>query len=109
MMDGTARAKTDVTSPSAAERRRHARVGVMLMASLRSTNGIYDCMVLDISRGGAKLTLGEPQTLPPTVTLVLGGFGTFRAQTVWQHNEIVGIRFDDTPEAIAQAFQGLVP
>jgi hypothetical protein len=109
MMDGTAKPNTDVAGVSPAERRRHERVGVMLMASLRSTNGIFDCMVLDISRGGAKLILGEPQALPPSVTLMLGGFGSFRAQTVWQHNEILGIRFTDTPEAIAEAFQGLVP
>ena len=109
MMDGTAKPSTDVSGTSPADRRRHARVGVMLMASLRSTNGIFDCMVLDISRGGAKLMLSEPHALPSSVTLVLGGFGTFRAQRMWQHNEILGIQFADTPDAIVEAFQGLVP
>ncbi|HZT52000.1 MAG TPA: PilZ domain-containing protein [Stellaceae bacterium] len=97
----------DERSPQ--ERRRHARAGVMLMASLRSATGIFDCMVLDISRGGAKLMLTEPHELSPAVTLVLQGFGSFRAQQVWRHGEVVGIRFVDAPDAIAGAFPGIVP
>lgn len=109
-MDGTARSSAESEpGASAIERRRHARVGVMLMATLRSTNGIFDCMVLDISRGGAKLALGEPHAIATAVTLVFGGFGTFRAQPAWQRGEIVGVRFLDPPQAIADAFQGLVP
>jgi len=94
-------------SPS--ERRRHPRVGVMLMAALRSANGMFDCIVLDISRGGAKLTLGEPHAIGNAVSLVLGGFGTFRAQPVWQRGDVMGIRFLDPPETIANALNGLVP
>ena len=109
MMDGTAKPGANVSGTSPADRRRHERVGVMLMASIRSTNGIFDCMVLDISRGGAKLMLSEPHALPSSLTLVLGGFGTFRAQRMWQHNEILGIQFADTPDAVVEAFHGLVP
>jgi PilZ domain-containing protein len=109
-MDGTARSSAEIDNgPSPSERRRHARVGVMLMATLRSTNGIFDCMVLDISRGGAKVMLSEPHEIAPVVTLVLGGFGTFRAQRVWHRGEILGICFDDPPETIAAAFPGIVP
>jgi hypothetical protein len=108
-MDGRAGPGASIADTSPADRRRHARVGVMLMATLRATGGLYDCMVLDISRGGAKLTLGEPHAVGSAVSLVLGGFGTFRAEPVWQRGEILGLRFLDPPEAIAAALQGLVP
>jgi hypothetical protein len=109
-MDATARSSAEIehgTNPS--ERRRHVRIGIMLMATLRSTNGIFDCMVLDLSRGGAKVMLHEPHVIGTAVTLILGGFGSFRAQPVWQRGEIIGIRFADPPETIASAFPGLVP
>jgi hypothetical protein len=81
----------------------------MLMATLRAVNGLYDCMVLDISRGGAKLSLGEPHAVASAVTLVLGGFGAFRAERVWQRGEFLGVRFLDPPDAVAAAMKGLVP
>jgi hypothetical protein len=109
-MDGTARSSAEIeTGASPIDRRRHARVGVMLMATLRSTNGLFDCMVLDISRGGAKVMLSEAHDITPAVTLILGGFGAFRAQLVWHRGEILGIRFDDPPEKIAAALPGIVP
>lgn len=109
-MDATTRSSADPgQAVNPAERRLHTRVGVMLMATLRSTHGIFDCMVLDLSRGGAKVMLHEPHTIGGNVTLLLGGFGSFRAQPMWQRGEMIGIRFADPPETIASAFHGIVP
>jgi hypothetical protein len=110
-MDGIA-----TTSPSAApataliERRRHARVGVMWMATLRSATGFIECIVLDLSRSGAKLAFNAPAALPTTaaVALVLEGVGTFRAAAAWQRAEFAGIRFLDPPDLVASAFSDLL-
>lgn len=92
------------------ERRLHPRIGVMWMATLRSASGLVECIVLDVSCGGAKLALSTPITLRPGAgaTLVIEGFGSFRASGVWQRQDYVGIRFLDPPETIARAFPGVL-
>jgi hypothetical protein len=104
---------TDITAAKEqrSERRRHHRAGVMMMATLRAGRGFFDCMVLDLSVGGAKLTFGEEIVLAPgdPVALIIARIGTFRAQSVWQRASFTGIRFLDPPEAIALALGDLLP
>jgi len=92
-----------------AERRRHQRIGVMWMASLRSGGNYVDCLVVDLSCGGARLLLSAPMILGPSVRVEIAAYGTFAASVVWQRNASAGIRFDAAPAAIAAAFAGLLP
>jgi hypothetical protein len=94
-----------------AERRRHQRAGVMMMATLRAGRRFFDCMVLDLSSGGAKLAFGEEIVLPlgDPVALIIGQIGTFRAQSVWQRTTFTGIRFLDPPEVVALALGEMLP
>jgi hypothetical protein len=98
-------------SPSPAERRRHQRVGVMMMATLRMTRGFFECMVLDISYGGAKLAMGRRMTFASgaKVTLIISHVGEFRAEPVWQRDDFIGLRFTDPPETVAAALGKLLP
>jgi hypothetical protein len=109
-MDSIVTTSTSAAPAAAAsERRRHARTGIMWMATLRSAQGFTECIVLDLSRGGAKLAFTAPAALPTTpVALVLEGVGTFRAAVVWQRAEFAGICFLDAPETIASAFAELM-
>ena len=91
------------------DRRRHQRAGTMWMANLHSAGRREDCMVIDISRGGAKLMLTHRQPLADVVALVVVGFGTFRAKLVWRRAEFAGIQFLDPPDAIAEAFRDMLP
>ncbi|HUZ75647.1 MAG TPA: PilZ domain-containing protein [Stellaceae bacterium] len=97
------------TDANPADRRRHQRVGTMWMATLQSAGSLHDCMVIDLSRGGAKLVLPDAQPLADTVELVVGGFGTFRAKRVWQRGEFAGVQFLDPPDKIAAAFRNMLP
>lgn len=111
-MDGTVPADTKAATAAALnERRQYTRVGVMWMATLKSTTGFLECIVLDLSRGGAKLAFNAPASLPANaaVALVLEGVGTFRAAAVWQRADYAGIQFLDPPDAIATAFAGRLP
>jgi hypothetical protein len=110
-MDGTPATDIGTAKPHPAERRRHQRAGVMIMATLRTGRGFIECMVLDLSSGGAKLAFGEEIVLPPghAVALIIGRIGTFRAQAVWQRTTFTGIRFLDPPETIAQALGDMLP
>ena len=66
-------------------------------------------MVIDVSRGGAKLMLGQAHPLPKSVTLVVGALRHVPRQAVWQRGEFAGVRFLDPPEKIADAFGGMLP
>lgn len=110
-MDGSSAKDIASAAERHADRRRHQQVGVMIMATLRAPRGFFDCMVLDLSSGGAKLAINEPIALPQgdTVALIIARVGTFRAQAVWQRTSFAGIRFLDPPEAIAQALGDILP
>jgi hypothetical protein len=92
-----------------AERRQHPRVGVMWMATLRSGANYYDCVVIDLSSGGAKLALWAPVTLGPTAILEIGAYGSFAASVVWQRADYAGIRFHAAPASVAASFAGILP
>jgi hypothetical protein len=98
-------------SPSPADRRRHQRVGVMMMATLHMSRGFFECMVLDISHGGAKLAMGRRLTFATgaKVTLIVSHIGEFRAEPVWQRDDFIGLRFIDPPEAVAAALASMMP
>jgi len=110
-MDGTSAYDIASANERYADRRRQQRIGVMMMATLRATRGFFDCMVLDLSSGGAKLAISEPVVLTPggAVALIIAPFGTFRGQLVWQRTTFVGIRFLDPPETIVKALGDVLP
>ncbi|HXQ49473.1 MAG TPA: PilZ domain-containing protein [Stellaceae bacterium] len=110
-MDAIASTAAPAAEIDPAERRRHQRIGVMWMGTLQAKRGYFDCMVIDVSLGGAKLAFGEPHALVAgtQVSLILERFGTFRAETVWQRAGIAGIRFLDPPETVAAAFGSILP
>jgi hypothetical protein len=110
-MDGVALRVPEIVIAHPRDRRRANRVGVMIMATLCATRGYFDCMVLDLSSGGAKLAMGDHVVLSPglSVTLIMHPYGTFRAQTVWQRRSIAGICFLDPPETVATALADLLP
>jgi hypothetical protein len=110
-MNATAITIAGSAEPAASlERRRHPRVGVTFMAVFRTPHGFYGCLVVDLSRGGAKLSFAETPLVAPgePVTLLMEPFGEFRAQAVWRRGELAGIRFLDPPAKIAAAFHAVL-
>ncbi len=105
--DTTSLGRDAATKPD--ERRRHPRVGALWMATVHAVSDVHDCMVIDVSRGGAKLMLSQAHPLTEIRALVVGALGTFRARLVWQRGEFAGVQFLDPPEKIADAFGGMLP
>jgi hypothetical protein len=88
------------------DRRRHDRVGVSWLATLRLASGMFECLIINLSPGGAKIKLSGHVTLLPGegASLVVGKFGTFRADAVWRRADCVGLSFRDPPETVTAAF-----
>jgi hypothetical protein len=99
-------------APASAERRQHARVSVSFFGTVRLAAGASaECLVLDLSRGGTKIMLGEDLSIAQGdgVGLDIEKFGAFRCEAMWRRGTFVGLRFNEPPETIAAAFKGFLP
>jgi two-component system, chemotaxis family, chemotaxis protein CheY len=84
-------------------RRKSSRRPVLWIARLDTDASSMECLLLNISLGGAMLQIPAPIT-SRAVTLALERFGSFTAEVKWQRDNKLGIRFTDPPDRIAQAF-----
>jgi hypothetical protein len=93
-----------------AERRRHKRKTVLWSARVESRQGPSDCVILDLSLGGAKIRAsGTPVPARQIVTLVIDRFGALRAEVVWSRMGHMGLRFTDAPDHIAHVVGSTLP
>ncbi|MGH7090217.1 MAG: PilZ domain-containing protein [Stellaceae bacterium] len=98
-------------APDFAERRQYPRVGVAWLATLKAGLGVFDCMVIDVSKGGAKLAFTDPFPSGGSgaATLDLGTRGVLRAEIVWRRTMYCGLRFLDAPDRVAAVLEGAIP
>lgn len=95
---------------SQADRRQHKRKPVLWSARVESRQGPSDCIILDLSLGGAKIkTAATPVPAHQTVTLVIDRFGALRAEVVWSRLGHMGLRFIDAPDQIAHVVGSTLP
>ena len=94
----------------AAERRRHKRKAVLWSARIESAIGTADCIILDLSLGGAKIkTAHAPLPARHVVTLVIDRFGALRAEVAWSRMGHMGLRFIDAPDHVAHVVGSTLP
>jgi hypothetical protein len=60
---------------------------------LQTARGPVQCLVVDISSGGARLSIGAPITAGEAVTLMVAGKGMFRGTVAWAQPGLVGVAF----------------
>jgi hypothetical protein len=79
------------------DRREHPRTHVLRRARIVFRRGFstVDCVVLDVSEGGAKVRLGEWLPLPPTFELRMENGPTREAEVRFRARETLGVRFTD--------------
>jgi hypothetical protein len=99
-MDSTERAPDE--DARAKEQRRHIRKHVLWAATLDTKDGPFSCIILNVSRSGAKLRIVAPTLSRQPIKLVMDSFGTLPAEIVWQHADKMGIRFSADPEEVAK-------
>ena len=78
---------------SVRERRKFRRKRCLLPAQLITNAGDYECRVLDLSEGGAKLETSAVVHPEQAVTLVVKPIGTFAGLVAWCGDGIFGMRF----------------
>ena len=80
-----------------AERSGRRRQRVLKGATLTFNNGYsaFECVVRNLSTGGAKLSLAETFALPTTFRLAIAGDASTRtAHVAWRRPDEVGVRFE---------------
>jgi len=93
----------DAEQAEGAEQRRHIRKRVLWAARLETDQGPIRCIILNVSRSGAKLRLTTPASFAPhqLVELVLESHGTLPAEIIWQREDRMGIHFRADPTQVA--------
>lgn len=80
-------------------RRAHPRHAVHVDGKLILAEGArtLDCVILDISEGGARVSVAVAMDLPPKVYLWQPAIDTvFDCEVCWREAKYVGLRFVDT-------------
>lgn len=88
-------------------RRSSERKKVLLKAKLVIARESYDCDILNISTGGAKIQCAQKIESGTKVVLNLDPFGEFSSEVVWQRGDEAGIRFEQGSENIAEVVLGI--
>ena len=81
--------------PQPRERRKYPRKKAFLPAKLATEAGAFECFVLDLSRGGAKVEIKEELAQGQPVTLILEPLGTFNGIIAWQKSGYLGVQFGE--------------
>jgi len=88
---------------AALERREHPRSRVLWMAMLDTPEGPLSCVIIDVSKTGAKLQFAAtifPALVWQPVELHIEPMGSLRGEVVWQLGDKLGIRFTVAPDYV---------
>lgn len=98
-------------SPAPRERRATRRKPTLWEGRLDTEIGVFACIILNISRGGALVQLEAPLLPTERASLTIERFGSLGAQIVWQivDEGRVGIRFTDPPQQVARVLYEALP
>lgn len=75
------------------DKRDGARQPVLKGAKLRLGDSVVDCLVLDLTGRGARISVETAMPFPPEVTLELRSGGMWRAAPRWQRGNETGLEF----------------
>lgn len=98
-----------ISDEEAAALRSTVRKRVLWAAKLARGAKRYDCVVVDLSLGGARVHLAQLMNKGEVVTLKLDRLGPLRAEVVWQEEQSLGLRFVDDAKTIADMIGNRLP
>jgi hypothetical protein len=93
------------------DNRRHDRQSVSLAGALKAEGNpgtAFPCRIEDLSVGGARVALQAASAhVPKSVLLEIEKFGAYPAEVVWTNLPCLGLKFRDSPEAMAEILAGI--
>lgn len=91
-------ANDDSEIATGAERRTHKRIKVLRPGQIifRNGNCVMDCMVIEMSEGGAALKPANLLDCPKSFTLSIKDGPSHQSEVCWQYGDKIGVKFLDT-------------
>ena len=76
-------------------RRQHERMRTLKSGKIiyNNSNCVADCLILNLSDGGAALLTADFFDVPTDLVLKLGHGKTYDCEVCWQHGKKLGVRF----------------
>jgi hypothetical protein len=93
----------------AINRRRFPRTSVLWPGQLNKPDGRSECMIFNLSAGGAKVRVDESIELNTDLTLRVGQFGEFCGTVVWKAKNLLGISFTTNAREVGARLGGTLP
>ena len=89
------------------ERRKSERFPVLLEAAVSVDSDVINCVIFDISAGGAKLQLKGAEVhfeddQVKHIKLNIPGFGDFDGEIIWTDDEYIGIKFHENHKTMVK-------
>lgn len=91
------------------ERRAATRSSVLWMVDLYAGIRRARCEVLNVSRSGVRLRASVPFEAGCPLILRSPRFGELNGEVVWRRDDLLGVRFTDSDEAVTGAIEKLIP
>ena len=96
--------------PTNDDDRRHVYRKAVLWGGRLSCGGeSTNCLVMNVSVGGAKLRAERFWNFVSPVTLEIDRFGSFKSDVAWQDGDLIGVKFQDSPEEIQERLGPALP
>lgn len=83
------------------EAREDRRRQILWSGMLQTARGPFQCVVVDISRGGARVAHAPAVGIGQAVTLLVTGLGMFRGTVIWCETGNLGIEFAPEPGTLS--------
>jgi hypothetical protein len=91
------------------DRRRYPRTAVLWPGRIAAEGAKADCLVLNLSAGGAKIRTAGPVGLDAKLTVSIGQFGEFCGTVVWKAKDLLGVRFTDDAIEVGERLGATLP
>ena len=87
---------------SGADKRRFRRMPVLFSGTVHQDSASFDCVIKDISAGGAQLITERPLARDRDFILDIDRAGLFTSRLVWREENRIGMMFLHEPQSIAR-------
>jgi hypothetical protein len=90
-------------------RRKFERVTVLWSGTLNCGARTLDCLIVNVSAGGAMVRVETPDLCKKSVVLRSPRFGELAGEVTWRQGKELGIEFKETPEAVSKLLGKALP
>jgi len=86
-------------------RRKFERITVLWSGSLECDGQVFECLIVNVSPGGALVRVDNPASCKKSVILRSPRFGELAGEITWRQDKELGIKFSDSEQVVANKME----